>query len=238
MAQKEHIKQVRSTERQASVRVRRLQDGALRLLGLGGLRPGVEDSTDGLVENTFQVPLGEGRALEVLVSLDVLGALQRLVVRYRLHSLLSEAVKRLLVFPKIELSADKYDRDVGCMVVDLWEPLGPDVVKGWRADNGEADEEDVCLRVGERSQSVVIFLSSGIPQSQADWLSINHHTRRVVVKDCGDVFAGEGIRRVGNEQTCLADSTITCHDALQRLNPRCSHVVLRDALGSATMCRG
>lgn len=60
--------------------------------------------------------------------------------------------------------------------------LGPDVVKGWRADNGEADEEDVCLRVGERSQSIVVFLSSGIPQSQADWLSINHHTCRVVVK--------------------------------------------------------
>lgn len=55
---------------------------------------------------------------------------------------------------------------------------------------------------------------------------------------CGDVFAGEGIRRVGNEQTCLeawmsaldcrpcrltsltdlADSTIACHDALQLMN--------------------
>lgn len=60
--------------------------------------------------------------------------------------------------------------------------LGPNVVVGWRADNGEANEEDICLRVGEWSQSIVVFLSSSIPQSQADWLSINHHTCRVVVE--------------------------------------------------------
>lgn len=164
---------------------------------------------DGLVENTFQVPLGKSRALEVLVSLDILGALQRLVIRYRLHSLLSETLQCLGVFSQIELSANKYDGDVGRVVVDLWEPLfhlsascplfsgparlrrqadgeltnlGPDVVKGWRANNGEADEEDVCLRVGERAQSIIVFLSGGIPQSQADWLSINHHTCRVVVE--------------------------------------------------------
>lgn len=151
IAQKGHIKQVRSTERQASVRNRRLQDGAFRLLWLGGLRPGVEDGTmqqwsalgstsgpqelfhpcgwasagipDGLVEDTFQVPLGQSRALEVLVSLDILGALQRLIVRYRLHPLLSETLQSLGVFSQIELSANKYDRDVWRMVVDLWEPL-------------------------------------------------------------------------------------------------------------------
>lgn len=78
---------------------------------------------DGLVKNTFQVPLGQSRALEILVSLDVLGALQRLIVRYRLHPLLSETLQSLGVFSQIELSADKYDRDVGRMVVDLWEPL-------------------------------------------------------------------------------------------------------------------
>ena len=78
---------------------------------------------DGLVENAFQVPLGQSRALEVLVGLDVLGALQRLVVRYWLHPLLSEALERLGVFSQIELSSNEYDRDVGRMVVDLWVPL-------------------------------------------------------------------------------------------------------------------
>ena len=41
--------------------------------------------------------------------------------------------------------------------------LGFDVVKGGRADYGEADEEDVRLRVGEGPQSVVVFLTRGIP---------------------------------------------------------------------------
>lgn len=32
-------------------------------------------------------------------------------------------------------------------MIDLRRYLGLDVVKGWRADNGEADEKDVGLRV-------------------------------------------------------------------------------------------
>jgi hypothetical protein len=38
------------------------------------------------------------------------------------------------------------------------------------------------LRVGQRSQPVIIFLSSSIPQSQADGSAIYHHTGRIVVK--------------------------------------------------------
>lgn len=76
-----------------------------------------------LVENALQVPLGQSRTLKVLVCLDVLGALQGLVIRYRLHFLLPEAIEGLRVFSQIKLSADEDDRDVGSMVVDLWEPL-------------------------------------------------------------------------------------------------------------------
>ena len=60
--------------------------------------------------------------------------------------------------------------------------LSPDIVKGRRADDGEADEEDVGLRVREGSESVVIFLPSGIPQTQANGLAVDHHTGRVVVE--------------------------------------------------------
>lgn len=68
--------------------------------------------------------------------------------------------------------------------------LGLDVVKGWRADNGEANEEDICLRVRERSQSVVILLTRSVPESEADWLAIDHYTRRVVIE------AGMGMSEV------------------------------------------
>ena len=60
--------------------------------------------------------------------------------------------------------------------------LSSDIVKGRRADDGEADEEDVGLRVREGSESVVIFLPSGIPQTQANGLAVDHHTGRVVVE--------------------------------------------------------
>ena len=60
--------------------------------------------------------------------------------------------------------------------------LGLDVIKrGW-ADDGEADEKNVGLRVRERSETIVIFLSGSIPKSKADGLAIDHYTRRVVVE--------------------------------------------------------
>lgn len=75
--------------------------------------------------------------------------------------------------------------------------LGLDVVERWRADDGKADEEDIGLRVGKRSESVVIFLSRSIPKSQANWLSINHDTRGVVVEAARET--GVSVTRVKME---------------------------------------
>ena len=57
-----------------------------------------------------------------------------------------------------------------------------DVVKRRRANDGKADEEDIGLGVGKRSQPVVILLSSSIPQSQAYWLPVHHDICRVVIE--------------------------------------------------------
>ena len=110
--------------------------------------------------------------------------------------------------------------------------LGLDVIKGRRADNGEADEEDVGLGVGQRSEPVIILLACGIPEPQTDGLPINHHAGGVVVEPAAspslvfvpmpvvarrrgegkgssrhehsrDVFAGEGVSGVRDEKTCL-----------------------------------
>jgi len=59
----------------------------------------------------------------------------------------------------------------------FWAPyLGLDIVKRRRADDGEADEEDVGLGVRERAQPVVVLLASRIPQAQTDGLAIHHDT--------------------------------------------------------------
>lgn len=65
-----------------------------------------------------------------------------------------------------QLEADVMPRKPPCQVVvggEVCAHLSLDVIKRWRADDGEADEEDIGLGVGERSESVVIFLSSSIP---------------------------------------------------------------------------
>lgn len=54
---------------------------------------------------------------------DFLGADQGLVVRYRLHSLLSEALQSLGVFSQIQLGANEDDWNVGRVMIDLWVPL-------------------------------------------------------------------------------------------------------------------
>lgn len=76
--------------------------------------------------------------------------------------------------------------------VDVY--LVHDIVKGvWTVD-GEANEYQVGLRVGEWSQTVVLFLPCSIPQGEFDCLA----SRRmcwvcdVVFEDCWDVFLRRG----------------------------------------------
>jgi hypothetical protein len=56
------------------------------------------------------------------------------------------------------------------------------VVERGRANDREADQENVGLGIGKRAEAVVILLSSGIPESKANRLSIDHDTGRVVIE--------------------------------------------------------
>lgn len=63
------------------------------------------------------------------------------------------------------------------------------VERVWRVD-GEADEDDVRIRVGERSQSVVILLTGSIPKSQLYMLSVDLDVRDIVLEDRWHVDLG------------------------------------------------
>ena len=78
---------------------------------------------DGLIKDCLEVSLGQCRALEVFDRLDLLGAVQSLLIRHGRHALLGQTPNRLGVLAKIELGANKDDRDVGGVVVDLGVPL-------------------------------------------------------------------------------------------------------------------
>ena len=65
-----------------------------------------------------------------------------------------------------------------------------DIFEGVGAVNCEADEEKIGLGIGERTETVVFFLTGGVPECELDCLA-----RRLVVgggdvifEDCGDVF--------------------------------------------------
>ena len=60
--------------------------------------------------------------------------------------------------------------------------LGPDVLETWRADERETNQEDIRLRVGERAETVVIFLTSGIPKPEGDSLAVDHDIGGVVIE--------------------------------------------------------
>ena len=78
---------------------------------------------DGLVEDTLEVALCEGRALHVLDCLDLLGNADGLLILNGCHLLLSQALLGALVVAKIELGSDQDDGNSRCVVLNLGVPL-------------------------------------------------------------------------------------------------------------------
>lgn len=61
------------------------------------------------------------------------------------------------------------------MTSDLRMPLVLDVLVGGRARDGEADDEDVSLWVGQRPEPVILLLTGGVPQVQTDSPVVHCH---------------------------------------------------------------
>jgi hypothetical protein len=160
---------------------------------LGLLRRRVEDGANRLVKDLLEALLSQRRALHVLDGRDLLLLRHALLVADGGEVLLAEARDGLRVLAQIELGADEQERRVGAVVRHLGKPLGRHVLKRRRRDDGEADEEDVGLRVRERAQAVVVLLASRVPQAQVDRLAVDHHVCRIVVEHSRNVLARERI---------------------------------------------
>ena len=68
------------------------------------------------------------------------------------------------------------------MVSYLGYPLGGDVVEGDGGDDGVAENEDVGLGVGERTQAIVVLLPSRVPEAQVHAHLVHLRLHRVVVE--------------------------------------------------------
>jgi hypothetical protein len=190
--------------------------GALLLLLL---HRRVENRANCLVKDLFEALLRERRTFEILVCIDLLCLGHAvLVCDGAALVLLAQLLDRVLVVAKIELGANKNNGNLCAIMGYLREPLRGHVLKGRRANDREADEENIGLWVGQRAETIVIFLTGCIPKPQVDRLPVDHHVRAVVVKDCRDVLTRERVCGEGDEKTGLSDRTITDNDTLDRLH--------------------
>lgn len=80
-------------------------------------------SLDRFIEHALQIPLRQGRALEVLDRLDLLGNLHCLFVLYGLHFTLAQLLFDFWVVAQVELGSDEDDWDAGCVMLYLRVPL-------------------------------------------------------------------------------------------------------------------
>lgn len=110
----------------------------------------------------------------------------------------------------------------------------PHVGIGGGAADGEADDEDVGLGVGERAQAVVLLLARSVPEVQTDCPPIHSHLGTVVVKHSGDVLFWEGVGGVADEETRFSHRAISDHDTLYGLHSSPRNRVLRHKV----LCRG
>jgi hypothetical protein len=81
------------------------------------------DVPDSFVKDTFEVPLGQCRALEVLLRLDFPADLKRLLVLDGLSAHLSHALLGSFVISQIQLGTDEDDRNARSVVFNLGCPL-------------------------------------------------------------------------------------------------------------------
>jgi len=97
-------------------------------------------------------------------------------------------------------------------------PLGPDVFVTRRADEREAYQEDVGLRIRKGTKTVIVLLPCGIPQTKRNRFPVNHDIGRVVVENSGNVFSRERISGVRNKETSLPDGTISYDNTFDGLH--------------------
>jgi hypothetical protein len=119
-----------------------------------------------LIKDILKLVLCQSRALDVFYSTQLLRHTVAIFLADGLHLLTGELLANGRVIPKISLGTDDQTGHTGAVVVHLGKPLLADVFERRRRGHREADEEDICLRVGKGAETVIILLTGGIEQSQ------------------------------------------------------------------------
>lgn len=157
--------------------------------------------------------MSQRRALEVADRSDGSSEISSGIRMDQMKTFAIEFLNHFVVGTEVAFGSNENDGHTRGMVLDFRKPLALDVLKRGRRYHGEADEENVGLRVRQRTQTVVVLLSRSVPEREIDGTSIDHDVGGIVVEDGGHVLAWEGIGGIADEQTGLADGSITNYDA-------------------------
>jgi hypothetical protein len=126
-----------------------------------------------LVEDVFKFVLRQSRALDIFDCSKLSCHPLAVLALDRCHPLLCQLVFYRGVLPQIHLRADNQTRNPWTVVVYLGKPLFADVLEGCGRCDGKAHKEYIGLGVREGAETVVIFLSSGIEQTEGVGLITN-----------------------------------------------------------------
>lgn len=148
---------------------------------------GSDSTTEGMTEGktkggpgkkTYAL-LRQCRALDVLDGAELSCEPLTRLGGHRSLLLPRELVEHGGVVAQVDLSSDDEARNARAVVVHLGEPLFLDVLERGGRGDAEADEEDVGLRVRERTQPVVVLLSGRIEQAEGVRVVADHDRHRL-----------------------------------------------------------
>lgn len=87
-----------------------------------------------------------------------------------------------------------------------------------RTDHRKTDKEHIRLWIGQRPQSVVVFLAGRIEKTQCVRLATDHDRYRIVVEHRRHVLGRKLVGRVADQEARLTDGTVTHHYAFYGLH--------------------
>lgn len=119
---------------------------------------------DGRVKGLLQVLLREGGTLDVVGRPDLLADAPGPGAQHGLDFGAVQVDEDVDVQQEVELGPNQNDGGGGVVGPDLWDPLLGDVVKGGGVNQAEAEEEDVGVGIGQRSEFIKLLLDG----SEAD----------------------------------------------------------------------
>ena len=118
-----------------------------------------------LIKDILQFVLCQSTALNVFHCTQLFGHPLTILLHDWRHLLLCKLLPDRSLIPKIGLCANNQTWYSRTMMVYFGEPFFADVFEGCRGGDGEANQEHVCLRVGEGAQTVIVFLTCCIEQA-------------------------------------------------------------------------